>query len=276
MTTIIETLQSFVVTYGLNIVGAILIIIIGRWAAGLASNLLQKALTKADVDASLVKFTGSLVYVGILIFAALAAVARLGIQTTSFIAVLGAAGLAVGLALQGALANFAAGVLLLLFRPYKVGDLVEVAGVFGRAEEIQIFTTVLGTGDNKTVIIPNGQVTSGNIVNYSTKGLLRLDMTVGIGYDDDLLKAKSVLEEIVTAHERVAKDPAPAVKVMELADNSVNFAVRPFVDPNDYWGVHFDITEQVKLRFDQEGISFPFPQRDIHVISNQNGNGLAT
>lgn len=274
MTIIIETLQSFVVSYGLNIIGAILIFIIGRWVAGIASNLLKKAMTKADVEASLVNFTGSVAYVGILIFAVLAAVARLGIQTTSFIAVLGAAGLAIGLAMQGALANFAAGVLLLLFRPYKVGDLVEVAGVFGGVEEIQIFNTVLGTGDNKTVIIPNAQVTGGNIVNYSTKGLLRVDMTVGIGYDDDLLKAKSVLEEIVTAHEKVVKDPAPAVKVMELADNSVNFAVRPFVAPSDYWGVYFDLTEQVKLRFDQEGISFPFPQRDIHIVSNQNGNGL--
>ncbi len=268
MANILPLLQSFIVTYGLNILGAIVIFIIGRWAAGLASRLIKRVLNKANVDESLVKFAGSLVYIGILIFAVLAAFERLGVETTSFIAVLGAAGLAVGLALQGALANFAAGVLILLFRPYKVGDLVEIAGVFGPVEEIQIFTTIVTTPDNKTVIIPNGQITSGNIVNYSAKGLLRLDMTFGIGYGDDLLKAKRILEELVTADERVAKDPAPNVAVMELADSSVNFVVRPFVKPEDYWGVHFTITEQVKLRFDQEGISIPFPQQDVHLFQN--------
>jgi small conductance mechanosensitive channel len=268
MANILPLLQSFIVTYGLNILGAIIIFVIGRWAAGLASRLLKKVLTKANVDESLVKFAGSLVYIGVLVFAALAALARLGIETTSFIAVLGASGLAVGLALQGALANFAAGVLILLFRPFKVGDLVEVAGVFGPVESIQIFTTVIITPDNKTVIIPNGQITSGNIVNYSAKGLLRLDMTFGIGYGDDLLKAKRILEELVTADERVAKEPAPTVAVMELADSSVNFVVRPFVKPADYWAVHFSMTEQVKLRFDQEGISIPFPQQDVHLFQN--------
>ncbi len=209
-----------------------------------------------------------MVNVGIIVFAGLAAFERVGVATTSIIAVLGAMGLALGLALQGALANFAAGALMLVFRPMKVGDLVEAAGVFGRVEEIQIFNTVILTPDNKTVIIPNGQVTGGNITNYSAKGLIRVDLIFGIGYTDDLLKAKQILEEIVKADERVASNPAPSVDVMELADSSVNFAVRPFVDPEVYWNVYFGLTEQVKMRFDKEGLSIPFPQRDIHVFQN--------
>jgi len=263
-----ESIQPVIARYASNILFAILIFVIGWWIAGIAGRLVKKAMTKANVDPGLVNFTGSLVNVGIIVFAGLAAFERLGVATTSIIAVLGAMGLALGLALQGALANFAAGALMLIFRPIKVGDLVEVSGEFGTVEEIQIFNTVLATPDNKTVIIPNGQVTGGNITNYSTKGLLRLDMVFGIGYSDDLLKAKSILEEIITADERVAKEPAPTVAVTELADSSVNFAVRPFVKPADYWGVYFDTTEAVKLRFDEEGISIPFPQQDVHLFQN--------
>lgn len=264
----INTVQSLVAAYALNIVIAIVIFAIGWWLAGIAGRLVKKAMTKADVDPGLVNFTGSVVNVGVIVFAGLAAFERLGVATTSIIAILGALGLAIGLALQGALSNFAAGVLMLIFRPIKVGDLVEIAGEFGTVEEIQIFNTVLATPENKTVIIPNGQVTGNNITNYSTKDLLRLDMVFGIGYGDDLLKAKAILEEIITTDERVVKEPAPTVAVLELGDSSVNFAVRPFVKPADYWDVHFDTTEAVKLRFDQEGISIPFPQQDVHMFQN--------
>ncbi len=263
------TIQALIAAYALNIVIAIVIFAIGWWVAGVAGRFVKKLMTKANIDPGLVNFTGSVVNVGVIVFVGMAALERMGIATTSFIAVLGALGLAIGFALQGALSNFAAGALMLIFRPIKVGDMVEVAGTFGHVEEIQIFNTVVLTPDNKTVIIPNGQITAASMVNYSTKGLIRIDMVFGIGYGDDLLKAKRVLEEIIVADDRVVKDPAPAVTVMELADNSVNFAFRPFVDPELYWGVYFDMTERVKLRFDAEGISIPFPQRDIHVFQNK-------
>jgi small conductance mechanosensitive channel len=268
MATILENLPTLVVAYGLNILWAVIIFLIGRWAAGLIARLLRRTLTRTDVDPGLIGFAGNITYYAIVVFAALAALSRLGVQTTSIIAVLGAAGLAVGLALQGALANFAAGVLILLFKPFKVGDLVEVAGATGKVEELQIFTTVLTTPDNKTVIIPNGAVTGGNIINYTTKGTRRLDMVFGIGYDDDLLTAKRLLEQIVAGDERILQDPPPAVAVLELADSSVNFAVRPYVRVKDYWNVMFDITEQVKLTFDREGVSIPFPQQDVHIVQN--------
>ena len=274
MTNIVELLQSLVVTYGLNVLWAIVIFIIGRWAAGLASRLVKRVLTKADVDKSLINFVGQLVYIGILVFAIIAVFERLGVETTSFIAVLGAAGLAIGLALQGALGNFAAGVMILLFKPFKVGDKVEVADIVGNVERIQIFNTILVTPDKRTVIIPNGQVTGNPIINYSTKGVIRIDMVFGIGYEDDLLKAKQILEEIVNNHELVVKDPPPTVGVSELADSSVNFAVLPHVKVNDYWDAYFDLTEKIKLRFDQEGISIPYPQQDVH-MHQVNSNGAS-
>ncbi len=263
---IIDTVRALALDYGLNILGAIAILVLGYWLAGWLSRFARKSLQKTKTDEALVRFLGSLVYYAILVFVVLAALSRLGIQTTSFVAVVGAASLAIGLAFEGALSNFAAGVLLLFFRPFKIGDLVEIADHFGTVEAIQIFSTILVTPENKTVTIPNSQVTGSPIVNYSKKGLLRLDMVFGIGYGDDLLKAKGVLEEIIRADSRVVSEPAPMVAVTELADSSVNFAVRPFVKPADYWAVHFAVTEQVKLRFDAEGISIPFPQRDVHLF----------
>jgi len=265
MSDILQMVPYYITTYGFSLLGAILIFIIGRWVARWLSRLAGKFMDKTEVDETLTNFVVNLTYIALLIFVILAALSTLGIQTTSFIAIIGAAGLAIGLALQGALSNFAAGAMILLFRPFKVGDLIEASGTFGAVEEIQIFNTVILTPDNKTVIVPNGLVTGGNIINYSAKGLLRLDLVFGIGYDDDLLKAKQILEEIVTSDERAAKDPAPTVAVLELGDNSVNFAVRPFVKVEDYWDVHFDLTERVKLRFDEEGISIPYPQRDVHL-----------
>ncbi len=259
--------QSWLASFGVKLLVAVVILLVGYWLAGFVSRLAQRGMGRAAINEAVTQFLGKLVYYLILIFAVLAALSQLGVQTASIIAVLGAASLAVGLALQGALANFAAGVLILVLRPYDLNDLVEIAGVLGTVESIQIFNTILATPDNKTVIIPNGQVTSGIIVNYTRKGTLRLDMVFGIGYADDLLRAKQILEEIITADERVLADPPPTVAVLELADSSVNFAVRPFVKVSDYWDVFFDVQQAVKLRFDEEGISIPFPQQDVHLSS---------
>jgi small conductance mechanosensitive channel len=195
----------------------------------------------------------------------MAAISQLGIQTTSFIAVLGAAGFAVGLALQGSLGNFAAGVMMIIFRPFKAGDFIEAAGIAGVVEDIGIFTTTLRTGDNKTIIVPNGQVTSGIIVNYSTKETRRVDLTVGVSYDDDIDKVREVIKGIIAADERIHSEPEPVIVVSALADSSVNFAVRVWVDAGNYWPVNFHLQETIKKRFDEEGISIPYPQQDVHI-----------
>ncbi|PID86613.1 MAG: mechanosensitive ion channel protein [Chloroflexi bacterium] len=254
-----------VMDYGLKIIIAIIILVIGRWLARYVKKYTLKALAQANVDTALERFIGNLVYYVVLVLAVAVILNMLGMMT-SLLAVFGAAALAVGLALEGSLANFAAGVLLLLFRPFKIGDLVEISGYFGTVQEILVFNTIMVTPDNKTVTISNSQVTGSPIVNYTQKGTLRLDMVFGIGYDDDLAKAKGILEEIVNAQEKVLPEPAPMVAVSELADSSVNFAVRPYVKPADYWAVYFAVTEQVKLRFDQEGISIPYPQQDVHLM----------
>jgi small conductance mechanosensitive channel len=198
-------------------------------------------------------------------FVIVAAIGTLGVQTTSFVAVLGAAGLAVGFALQGSLSNFAAGVMLIVFRPFKAGDYVEAGGTAGSVQEVSIFTTVMKTPDNKKVIIPNSQITGGSITNYSAMETRRVDMVFGIGYGDNIKQAKDTLEQILAADERILKDPAPTIAVSELADSSVNFVVRPWVKTADYWAVYFDLTEKVKLTFDEKGISIPFPQQDVHM-----------
>ena len=262
----LNAIQVWIVSFGVKLLVAVIMLVIGRWLAGLVSRLTRRAMARSEINEAVTQFLAKLAYYLVLIFTVLAALAQVGVQTASIIAVLGAASLAVGLALQGALANFAAGVLILVLRPYDLGDLVEIAGILGTVESIQIFNTVLVTPENKTVIIPNGQVTSGVIVNYTRKGTLRLDMVFGIGYADDLLRARQILEEIVTADERVLADPPPTVAVLELADSSVNFAVRPFVSVADYWDVFFDTQQAVKLRFDREGISIPYPQQDVHLF----------
>lgn len=262
-------LTEFALTIGLRLLAAIAIVIVGRWLARAAARLVERSLLKSETDVALTRFGKSLTYYGVMTLVFIAALAAMGIETTTFAAVIAAAGLAVGMALQGALGNFAAGVLILLFRPFKVGHLVEIADKWGTVEDIQIINTVLVTFDNKTVIIPNAQVMAGPITNYSAKGVIRLDLVFGIGYADDLLKAKTILLEILSAHDKVLTDPAPGVSVLELGDSSVNFAVRPYIRVEDYWPVHFDITEQVKLRFDAEGISIPFPQQDVHLYQGE-------
>ena len=259
------TAQRLVFLYGLQILYAALVLIIGRWAAKFVRRIIERLMGKGGLDPTIVKFTGNLSYIALLAFAVLAALNQLGIQTTSFVALLGAAGLAIGLALQGSLSNFAAGFLMILFRPFKVGDYIEAAGTAGTVEEIQIFTTALRTPDNKLVIVPNAKLTADNIVNWSAKGTRRVDMVFGIGYGDDIDRARSVIREIIEADPRVLKDPAPLVALWQLGESSVDFVARPWVKSADYWSVWFDTTEKVKKAFDAEGISIPFPQRDVHV-----------
>ncbi|MGD8883557.1 MAG: mechanosensitive ion channel [Desulfobacterales bacterium] len=255
--------------FGVKILAALAVFIIGRWVVKYLRNVTFSVMEKRDVDPTLTKFIANLAYVALLTFVIIAALGMLGVQTTSFIAVIGAAGLAIGLALQGSLSNFAAGVLMIIFRPFKVGDFIEGAGVAGIVEEIQIFTTQLATPDNKTIIIPNAKLTADNIINYSTKGTRRADMVFGIGYDDDIDKARGIINDILSNDERVLKDPPLQIAISELADSSVNFVARPWVNAGDYWGVVFDVTEAVKKRFDAEGISIPFPQRDVHLYEHK-------
>jgi len=227
----------------------------------------RRVMERAKVEPIITGFVSSIAYIALLAFVVVAVLGQLGIQTTSFIAILGAAGLAIGLALQGSLANFAAGFLMTIFRPFKVGDFIEGAGVAGVVQEIQIFTTTLKTGDNKTIIIPNAKLSGDNIVNYSAQETRRVDMMVGVSYDADLAKVKVVLNDIISKEERVLPEPAPLVAVAELADSSVNLVVRVWTKTGDYWGVTFDTTETIKNRFDAEGIGIPYPQRDIHIVS---------
>jgi small conductance mechanosensitive channel len=260
-----ETLSSWSALYGTKIIGALAILIIGRIFVGILTGIVRRLMKKANVDATLTKFVVSLARILLMIFVILAALSTLGVETTSFIAILGAAGLAVGFALQGSLSNFASGVMLIIFRPFKAGDFVEAGGTVGVIEAIQIFNTTLKTPDNKMVIVPNSNITGGNITNYSAKEERRVDMVFGIGYDDDLKKAKQILERLISEDSRILKDPAPTVAVSELADSSVNFVVRPWVKTADYWAVYWDFTEKVKLTFDAEGISIPYPQQDVHM-----------
>jgi small conductance mechanosensitive channel len=261
--------QALVTAYGLKIIAAIVIFVIGKWLARVLSRSVGKAMNRAKADQVLVKFVVNLAYAALLAFVVLAALAQLGIQTTSFIAIIGAAGLAIGLALQGSLSNFAAGVMLIIFRPFKVGDYIEAAGTAGSVEEIMIFSTKLKSPDNKQLYIPNGSIIAGTIVNYSAKEQRRVDLVFGCGYGDDIKKAKALLEAIVKENPLVLDDPAPTIGVLELGDSSVNFVVRPWVATSDYWDVHYQITEEVKQRFDEAGISIPFPQRDVHLINNE-------
>ncbi len=258
-------LFALITPYILPVLGAIIFFFIGRIIARRLSEWIGKLMTGRGVDSTLVGFTKNLTYIVLMVMVVIAALNLLGFATTSVVAVLGAATFAIGFALQDSLANFAAGVMIIFFRPYKVGDLVEINGVFGAVKEVQLFNTIITSPDNKQVIVSNGAAIGDNITNYSANGHVRLDMVFGIGYGDDLLKAKGILEDILTSQPEVLKDPAPSVSVLELGDSSVNFAVRPFVTVADYWTVHFNTHEQVKLRFDAEGISIPYPTQDINV-----------
>jgi len=248
-----------------NIIYAIIILAVGFWGAKMIARLVKGLMERRELDMALTSFVGNLVNAFIVTVAAIAALNQLGIETTSLVAIVGAAGLAIGLALKDSLGNFAAGVMILLFKQFKAGDLIEAAGVLGVVESLNIFSTQLKTGDNKTIFVPNGKLVGDNIINYSTKPTRRVDLVIGVSYDADLSHVKSVLEGILASEDRILKDPEPTIGVLELADNSVNFAVRPWVNSADYWGVYFDLHAAVKATFDQEGIGIPYPQRDIHI-----------
>ncbi|MAT39275.1 MAG: mechanosensitive ion channel protein [Ectothiorhodospiraceae bacterium] len=266
---ILKQANDLVALHGLNIVYALVILILGFIVAKAIKGGVGSMLKKREMDNALIGFVTSIVYVALIIFVILAALSRVGVETTSFVAIVGAAGLAIGLALQGSLANFAAGFLLISFKPFKAGDYVEAGGTSGTVEEIQIFTTRLKSPDNVEITIPNAQVLGGTINNYSAKEIRRLDLVVGVGYDDDLPRVREVLMDIIKNEPRCLEDPAPLVGVLELADSSVNFAFRPWVKGSDYWPTRFDLLERIKLRLDSEGFNIPYPQADVHVINEK-------
>lgn len=262
----LETASAMVVEYGMSVIGAILVFIIGRMVAGWLRNKVKAGLAKAGTDASLIPFFSSMLYYVVMGVVVIAVLSLFGIETTSLIAVFGAAGLAVGLALQGTLSNFAAGVMLLVFRPIRVGDFVDVAGQAGTVKEIAIFSTVLHTGDNVRIIIPNSQVFGDTIKNFSYNPTRRIDLVMGIGYGDDIAKAMEIIERVVTGDSRTLTDPAPTIAVSELADSSVNLVVRPWCNAEDYWALRWDLTRKLKEELEAGGCNIPFPQRDVHVL----------
>lgn len=267
-----ETIMHYVTTYGLNILAAILILLIGLWVAKLVRRMAQKLMDKRSIDPLITTFVGTVLYVLLVLFVVIAAISKLGVQTTSLIAVLGAAGLAVGLALQGSLSNLASGVIIITLRPFKVGDYVEAGSNAGIVESIQLFYTRMRSPDNKELMIPNSAITSSTIINYNARPERRCDMVFGISYDADLDKTRRIIQEMLDKDERVLDDPAPVIVIGELADSSINLWVRPWVKTDDYWAFKWEYTEALKKRFDEEGITIPFPQRDLHVYQHSAGD----
>lgn len=260
-----EQLQDVGLALGLKIGIVILIFVFGRWIARFLRRFVKQALSKTRTDPTIIAFTSNTSYYIIMAFVVLTILGQLGIETTSLIALVGATGLAIGLALQGSLANFAAGLLLIVFRPFRVGDWINVSGISGYVEDLELLTTILRTLDNRTVVIPNSKLTDDNIINYSTLGVLRLDLVVGVAYSSDLKQVKTVIRQVLSEDERILSQPEPVIGVLELADSSVNFAVRPWVNTADYIPVSLSLYEALKTRFDETGIVIPFPQRDLHV-----------
>jgi small conductance mechanosensitive channel len=264
---VLDTLMIWVTQYSVKLLAAILIFIVGRWISKRLSKLLGRLLEKNNVDVTLIRFAENLIYYALIVVVIIAAIGQLGINTTSFLTIVGAAGLAIGLALKDSLSNFAAGVMLILFRPFRVGDYVGAGGVNGTVKGITMFNTVLHTPDNQVIIVPNGMITSNVITNVTANDTRRVDLVIGISYDDEITKAKEILTGIINADKRVLPNPAPQIAVSELADSSVNLVVRPWVKSEDYWSVYFDLTEKIKTTFDKEGISIPYPQQDVHIIA---------
>lgn len=260
-----QQLMDLVSVWGLKVIGAIAILIIGRIAAGSVRRGVRRVMTTRSIDPSLVGFVSSLAYLGIMAFVFIAALAKFGIQTASFVAILGAAGFAVGMAMQGTLANFASGVMIMVFRPFKTGDFIDAAGVKGSVKEISIFSTTMATPDNVRIIVPNGKLYGDIIRNFNGYDTRRVDMTVGIAYGASIDKAMGIINGLLAADTRVLADPAPVVAVSELADSSVNIIVRPWTNGGDYWGLYFDFHKNCKEAFDAAGIEIPFPQRVIHM-----------
>ncbi len=261
----VDKIKSVIVDFSPKVLAALAILIFGWIAISFITSLVRRIFNKRKLDESLSKFLSSLISWALKVLLIVTVASKLGLETTSLIAIIGAAGLAIGLALQGALSNFAGGALIILFKPFKVGDLIEAQGHLGVVQDIQIFTTVINSPTNKKVIIPNGALSNGSITNYTAEGKLRVDLTVGVGYDEDIKKTKEVLMAAIVATDKVLKDPAPTVDVSELADSSVNFAVRPWATPQDYWDVYFKSLENCKLALDAAGIEIPYPhQVEIH------------
>lgn len=261
----IDKMEPYVKHFLINLVTAAVIFFIGKKVAQALTFGAVKMMEAAKVDETLIKFLKGLIYIGLMVVVIIAALGALGINTTSFAAILAAAGLAVGMALRDTLGNFAAGVMIILFKPYKVGDFVEIAGTTGTVEEIHIFNTLMKTGDNIQMYIPNGSVIKGKISNFSAKPTRRIDLVVGCGYDDDLKAVKELLQNLVDDHEKIAKEPAPVIAVSELGDSCVNFVVRPWVQSSDYWAVRWELIEKIKVGFDEKGFSIPYPQSDVHM-----------
>lgn len=263
--TIKNIFENYVLVYGLNLLFAMIIYVVGRWVVKLVARVIESLMIKSKVDQVLVDFVGGITKSILTLFVIIAALGELGVDTTSLVALIGAAGLAIGLSLQSSLQNFASGVMLISFRPFTTGDFIEAGGVIGVVEKISIFSTIMKTGDNKEMIVPNGAIYGGVIINYSAKETRRVDMVFGIGYDDDIKQAKQIMQDIMSQDERILAEPAPLVAVSELADSSVNFVVRPWVKSADYWAVMFDLNEKIKLAFDEKNISIPYPQMDVHL-----------
>lgn len=260
-----ELIELYIIPWTIRIVMALVVFIIGRWIAKLAVRITGKMMTRAQIDSILTGFLGNILYSVLLLVVIIAALDQLGIQTTSLLAILGAAGLAVALAMKDSLANFSSGVMLIIFRPFKAGDWIEAAGIAGTVEEVKTFSTILRTGDNRAIIVPNSQIYSGPIVNNSAKPTRRIDLVFGIGYDDDLKLAKQLIEAAFKSDDRILKEPAPGIVLSELAESSVNINARPWVKSGDYWAVRANLLENIKLSFDEHGISFPYPQQDVHL-----------
>lgn len=268
-----ETVGPMVLDWTWRIVAALLIFVIGRMIAKRVAGLSVKGLERAGVDQTLQKFLNSIIYMTLLVLVALAAAQKLGIPITSFFAVLGAAGLAIGLALKDSLSNFSSGVMLIFFRPFRAGDYVEAGGVSGTIDSISIFNTIMKTPDNRVITVPNSHIYAGTITNFSAEATRRIDLVFGISYDDDVMRAKQIMQSVLEADERILKEPAPTIMMLELADSSVNLAVRPWVNKDDYWAVRGDVLEKIKSELEAAGLSIPYPQRDVHLIGQVAANG---
>ncbi len=260
-----EVLLPLLLPWTMKVLGAIAIFLIGKWVARAMSRALGKVMGRAGVDQALAGFLGNIAYAAMLALVIIAALDTLGVETTSVIAIFGAAGLAVGLALQGSLSNFAAGVMLMIFRPFKAGDFVEAAGVSGVVEQVRVFNTIVRTPDNREITVPNKHILDDNIINYSARDQRRIDLVMGIGYDDDIREAKQIIERVLKSESRLLDEPTPVIMVLELADSSVNIAVRPWVNTSDYWAVRGDLLENLKRELEGAGLSIPYPQRDVHL-----------
>jgi small conductance mechanosensitive channel len=268
-----EVVVALALTWAGRVVAALLIFLIGRWVAGRIARAVAGATERANVDQTLTRFLKSVVYMALLVMVILAAVQQLGVEATSFLAILGAAGLAVGLALKDSLSNFSSGVMLVFFRPFKAGDYVEAGGVAGTVDTISIFNTILKTPDNRVVTVPNSLIYADTITNYSAMDTRRIDLVFGVSYDDNVVRAREIIQSVLDADERILADPAPQIMMLELADSSVNFAVRPWVATPDYWAVRGDVLEGVKQALEDNGLSIPYPQRDVHVFNEAAASG---